>query len=275
MELLVLRLVFPPLTVLAVGWAQHRLGHTRSGQLVGLPLTSGPFLLVLLWAHGVSAATVAAQGVLAGQLLVTAFVIGYGRLTATRYRPLLAVTVVAIAVLALAALTRVWLNQASWTTGLVVIPVALLALACWPASPAAARPLVPLPALNVPGLAGRAALTGALVAALVASAPVLGASLAGVLAALPLVVAVVAPGTHAQVGGAAARDMLRGTLAVVPGTAAFAVVLALTLSLLTTAASFGLALVVMALINGLVAHADKFGRVASAGSQVDSVSRTT
>jgi hypothetical protein len=216
---------------------------------------------VLLWAHGVSAATVAAQGVLAGQLLVTAFVIGYGRLTATRYRPLLAVTVVAIAVLALAALTRVWLNQASWTTGLVVIPVALLALACWPASPAAARPLVPLPALNVPGLAGRAALTGALVAALVASAP--------------LVVAVVAPGTHAQVGEAAARDMLRGTLAVVPGTAAFAVVLALTLSLLTTAASFGLALVVMALINGLVAHADKFGRVASAGSQVDSVSRTT
>jgi hypothetical protein len=70
---------------------------------------------------------------------------------------------------------------------------------------------------------------------------------------------VVAPTTHARAGVASTRALLRGTVAVVPGTAAFAAVVATALDALGTAPTFGLALAVMLTVNRLIDAADRRG----------------
>ena len=248
MESIVLRLVLPPLTVLAAGWLQRRVGPRLSGRLVGLPLTSGPLVLVLLLADGTATAVTAAHGVLAGQVMVVGFTTVYALGTATSARPRAVLGIALAAVALLGAGAHLAMQRAPWTIGLLVVPLALVCLRLW--SPeaeghgAGAGP-------SVPQLLGRAALTGVLVATLSTSARVIGAGLAGVLASVPLVVSVVSPATHRDSGAAAARAMLRGTLTVVPGTTTFAAVLATTLTAGSPAA-FAAALVAMLLVNRAV-----------------------
>ena len=170
--------------------------------------------------RGAPAASVAAQGVLAGQFDGRGFTCTYAvASTRATSRSTLAAAVAATAVLGASAHTataaspgRVW-PSCRW----------LMALWLWrpdAASVAAsARP-------SGVQLGFRAVLTGVLVAGLSTSSRVLGAGLTGVLGSVPLVVAVVAPSTHRDRGSPAARSMLRGTLTVVPGTATFAAVLA-------------------------------------------------
>lgn len=254
-ETLVLRLVLPSLTVLLAGWVQHRLGPRHSGRLIGLPLTSGPFLAVLLLVEGTEATVAAARGVATGQLMVVAFTASYASLTMARWRAAGALAGAASVVTLCAAAAHQWL---SWPAALVVPLLAGLTLVAW--RPERLRENAAHPptgaAVAVRGLVARGAFTGCLVASLSLAAPLLGPSLAGLLASIPLVVAVLAPAAHGR-SGATARTLLRGTLAVVPGTAAFAVVVALALSAWGPAATFGLALAVLFTVNWLVDGADR------------------
>ena len=255
MESLVLRLFLPPLTVLAAGWLQHRVGPRLSGRLVGLPLTSGPLLLVLLLAEGAPAAAVAAQGVLAGQVMVVGFTCAYAGASSRRTAPWSLLAGVAVTTV-LGASARAATAALAWS-GLAVVPVALIALWLWrPDTTAVAAPTRPSGAQ----LGFRAVLTGVLVAGLSTSSHVLGAGLTGVLASVPLVMAVVAPGAHRDAGPLTARSMLRGTLTVVPGTATFAAVLALTLVPLGGPAAFLTAGVSLALVNGAVSRWEERSR---------------
>ena len=112
METLLLRLVLPPVTVILAGWVQHRLGPRHSGRLVGLPLTSGPFLVVLLLAEGPTPTVTAARGVVAGQLMVVGFAVAYALLSTTRMRPGRVLAAVVPTVAALAAAAHAWLTAA-------------------------------------------------------------------------------------------------------------------------------------------------------------------
>ena len=236
MESLVLRLFLPPLTVLAAGWLQHRVGPRLSGRLVGLPLTSGPLILVLLLAEGAPAAAVA----------------GASTRRTAHWSLLAGVAVTTV----LGASARAATAALAWS-GLAVVPVALIALWLWrPDTTAVAAPTRPSGAQ----LGFRAVLTGVLVAGLSTSSHVLGAGLTGVLASVPLVMAVVAPGAHRDAGPLTARSMLRGTLTVVPGTATFAAVLALTLVPLGGPAAFLTAGVSLALVNGAVSRWEERSR---------------
>ncbi|MFW5474918.1 hypothetical protein ACOCJ5_16540 [Knoellia sp. CPCC 206450] len=255
MESLVVRLVLPPLTVLLAGWLQARLGPGLSGRLVGLPLTSGPFLAVLLLADGVPTAVTAAQGVTAGQLMVVGFTALYAVCSLRLSRAgslLLAVAFVTVLAGTVAAVAE----RLPWPAPAVVGIVALGVLLAWRPEVVTFAPGTSGETPNTGALAGRAVLTGALVALLAACAPVLGASLAGVLASLPLVICIVTPATHRGGGARAARALLRGTLAVVPGTVTFAAVVASTLALLDAWQAFGLATAAMAATNAAVAAAD-------------------
>lgn len=254
MESLVLRLVLPPLTVLAAGWLQRRVGPRLSGRLVGLPLTSGPLVLVLLLAHGTPTAVVAAQGVLAGQVMVVGFTTVYALGSAACERPWVVLAGALAAVAALGAAAHLAIASAPWVVGLVVVPIALVALRVWRPETTAASGAGP----TVPQLLARAGVTGTLVATLSSSARWIGAGLTGVLASVPLVIAVVSPGTHRHSGPATARAMLRGTLTVVPGTASFAAVLAVALPY-GAGLGFATALVVMLLVNRAVAAWDSRG----------------
>ena len=105
-------------------------------------------------------------------------------------------------------------------------------------------------------LAGRAVVAGGLVALLTLAAPLLGAHLAGLLAAVPLVIGVMAQTTHASSGVASVRSMLRGTVAVVPGSGAFAAVLATSLGVLPVGVAFGGAVTALLVVNAGVARVD-------------------
>lgn len=254
MESIVLRLVLPPITVLVAGWLQRRVGPRLSGRLVGLPLTSGPLVLVLLLAEGTPTAVTAAQGVLAGQLMVVGFTTAYalGSGTAARARSVL-VAALAVVVM-LGAVAHLVIGRMPWAVGLLVVPLALVALRLW--APAREQEGSSPGGPSVPQLLGRAGVTGVLVATLSTSSRLLGAGLSGVLASVPLVVAVVSPATHRDTGGDAARAMLRGTLTVVPGTAAFAAVLVVALTSVGALAAFAAAATAMLLVNRAVSAWD-------------------
>ncbi|MEO7268783.1 MAG: hypothetical protein ABIW49_06215 [Knoellia sp.] len=258
METLALRVVLPSLTVLLAGWVQQRLGPRHSGRLIGLPLTSGPFLAVLLLIEGPQLTVTAARGVAMGQLMVVAFAATYAVLTVARWRPTSALLGGTSAVAVLGAAVHAWLP---WHAALVVPIVAALVLIVWRPEPqqqsaAQARTSPAGGAAAVRGLLARGALTGGLVGALSLAAPLLGASLAGLLASIPLVVAVLAPSAHARTGAVTARTLLRGTLAVVPGTTAFALVVATVLPVCEPVVAFGLALAALATLNWLIGAAD-------------------
>lgn len=255
MESLVVRLVLPPLTVLLAGWLQARLGPARSGRLVGLPLTSGPFLAVLLLADGAPTAVAAARGVVAGQLMVVGFATVYA-VCSLRHGRAASVLVAVPAVTALAGVLAAGAGHVPWPAPLVVGVVAVCALLGWRAEHVRPDAGTEVSTSGAGGLVGRAVLTGMLVALLAASTPLLGASVAGVLASMPLVICVVAPGVHRGGGALAARTLLRGTLAVVPGTVTFAAVVASTLLPLGAWRALGLATAAMALTNAAVGSAD-------------------
>ncbi|MFC7358778.1 hypothetical protein [Nocardioides astragali] len=250
MESIVLRLVLPPLTVLVAGWLQRRVGPRLSGRLVGLPLTSGPLVLVLLLAEGAPTAVTAAQGVLAGQLMVVGFTTAYalGSRTASRARSVLVAALVIVVLLG--AVAHLVIGRMPWACGLLVVPLALMALRLW--SPARVQSEISPGGPSVPQLLTRAGVTGVLVATLSTSSRLIGAGLSGVLASVPLVIAVVSPATHRDAGADVARAMLRGTLTVVPGTATFAAVLAVALTPLGSLAAFAGAGAAMLLVNRVV-----------------------
>ena len=250
MESIVLRLVLPPLTVLVAGWLQRRVGPRLSGRLVGLPLTSGPLVLVLLLAEGTPTAVTAAQGVLAGQLMVVGFTTAYalGSSTAARARSVLAAALALVVLLG--AVAHLVIGRMPWTVGLLVVPLALVALRLWAPTSEQADGSAGGP--SVPQLLARAGVTGVLVATLSTSSRLIGAGLSGVLASVPLVIAVVSPATHRDAGAGTARAMLRGTLTVVPGTATFAAVLAIALAPLGGSAAFVAAGTAMLLVNRAV-----------------------
>lgn len=235
MEVLVLRLALPLLTMLVVTAAQRRFGHRLGGRLVGLPLTSCPLLVVLLLTDGPAVAAGTAAGMAAGQAGVAVFCLAYGRL-ADRLRGPALVTAAALALTA-AALVAV---SAIRSTVAVVALVAVLAIAglrAWhpialPAgrTVAAVRWETPL----------RVAVTVTVVACLSGAVKALGPHLAGVLACTPVVLAVLTPLTQHGCGPRAAAALTRGALRSVPGTLAFVAVLACGLPLLG-APAFGAA----------------------------------
>ena len=97
---ILLRIALTPIAFALVSKAQSRFGDWIGGRLIGLPLTTGPFLLTVCMTTSRTTAAHAAAGVTSGQMAVVVFCSGYAW-TARRMRPLPAtVTSLAVALLA-------------------------------------------------------------------------------------------------------------------------------------------------------------------------------
>src|SRR5690349_10114926 len=131
MAILVLRLALTPSTVLLASWVQRRLGPALGGRVVGLPLTTGPFLILLILQTGTEGAAHAAAGVVAGQLGVVGFCLGYGHLAA-RVRPWQALTGALAASATGVAISTV--VSTTWVLAASVLAIIALGLRTWPAS---------------------------------------------------------------------------------------------------------------------------------------------
>ncbi|ALG08899.1 hypothetical protein [Kibdelosporangium phytohabitans] len=228
MEVLLLKVTLTPSLILIASLTAKRIGPRFSGRLLGLPLTTGPFLTLIWLEAGPGTAASAAHGAALGQLTVVVFCLAYA--TA-------AVHIGPAAALSLSVLC-----------GLMVAAAAILANSLWlcVAAPIAAILYRPALAAAEPGrpsrwdLPVRVVAAGGLVVLLTATTPLLGPVLAGALAALPMVSLVLAPSMHRSSGGAAAVGLLTGVLISAASTMAFLVVVAVAMVPLGPLTAFGL-----------------------------------
>jgi hypothetical protein len=217
---LLLRIGLTPLAFVLVSRAQSRFGDWVGGRLMGLPLTTGPFLLAVCMTANRATAARAAAGVTGGQIAVVAFCCGYAHL-ARRMQPGRA-TVTALGI-ALAAELAVHSISGIWATAVAVWLVIALSLLLWPWPSNGARPAADS---GTNRLLPRAATSTAIVATSSTLVPLLGARVAGAIASAPVLLSMMLPGAHRSGGPEAATDMARGTIVSMIGTIGFSTVLA-------------------------------------------------
>ncbi len=240
---ILLRIGLTPIAFALVSKAQSRFGDWIGGRLIGLPLTTGPFLLTVCMTTSRTTAAHAAAGVTNGQMAVVVFCSGYAW-TARRMRPLRA-TVTSLGI-ALAAVVGLSSFAGTWSAaGAVWITIAAsLALWPWDSTRASAcsrggRSARPAPMLQ------RALISTCVVATMSTLVPILGAHAAGVISSAPILLSIMLPGTHRQTGAAGAAAMARGTIVSMAATVAFSAVLATSLPQMSVVPSLLLATAVL------------------------------
>jgi hypothetical protein len=240
---LALKLVLTPAVMAGATLAGRRYGGAVSGWLIGLPLTSGPLMLLIALEHGRPFAARGATGSLSGAIAEAAFCVGY----AFARRVPLAVASVAFACAA------VVVQPLPLVALVPLVPIVLvLALRLLPPFPPR-EDVVRTPPWDLPA---RIVVATGVVVLLSAVATTIGARLTGLLAVYPLYSAVLAAFAHRLHGRDAAVGLLRGLLVGLFSFAAFYTVLAFLLVRTGTSAAF-----VGALTAALIVQAASIGRV--------------
>ena len=210
---LALKLVLTPAVMTGATLAGRRWGGAVSGWLIGLPLTSGPLVLVIALEHGRTFAARSAVGSLSGAIAEAAFCVGYA------FAPRLPLVVASLAF----ACAAVVVQPFPLTALIALAPLGLvLALRLLPPFPPRER-TVRTPRWDLPA---RAIVAVGVVVLLSALATTIGARVTGLLAVYPLYSAVLAAFAHRLQGRAAALGVLRGLLVGLFAFAAFYAVLA-------------------------------------------------
>jgi hypothetical protein len=243
---LLLKLVLTPSVMAGATLAGRRWGSAVSGWLIGLPLTSGPLVLVLALEQNRHFAARTAVGSLSGAIAEAAFCVGYAlspRVPLVAASLSFAAAGAAVGVLPLAALV-------------CLVPLALvLALLLLPPFPARTQSRVRPPRWDLPA---RVVVATGVVLALTALATTIGARLTGLLAVYPLYSAVLAAFAHRLEGRAAAVGLLRGLLVGLFSFTAFYSVLAVLLPRIGIGGAFACALAA-----ALTVQAGSLGQVRS------------
>jgi len=245
MTILALKLLLSPLLIAVATLAGRRWGPMVSGWFTGFPFVSLPVFLVLAIQNGYGFASDAAVGMLAGQTSMCLFCAAY-ILVARKLNwwqttpPALAVFFICVALW-----DRYTLPLVPTFAVLVATIVLLLVLIPKQEIPdgGKAPPRWDLPA--------RMLIAAIFVAALTSAAPIIGPVWSGLLSAFPVFNTILAVFTHAQQGGRAAGQLLRGSILGSLGIAVFYLMLGLTLPATGSMWAFLLASVATLVINGL------------------------
>jgi hypothetical protein len=247
MNLLTLKLILTPTLIGLASLAGRKWGHAVSGWIVALPLTAGPIVFFLALSHDAAFAAETAGGILMGCLSLVVFTIVYSRL-ALRFGwlPTLAVSSVSFfAMTALLGTARI---------GLVVLwPLVLLCLFIAYRLLPTAR-LTSSAAQELPGwwdIPLRMLIATGFVLAITWLAPLIGPHLAGLLVPFPLFTATLAAFAQHQYGGAAALSVLQGMLLGLFSYASFMFTLAMALVPAGMLAAFGMAILVVVVLQGV------------------------
>lgn len=204
---LLLRALLTPSLIALVSLAGRRWGPAASGLLVGLPLTSGPVLLILALQSGTDFAADAARGIIFGTISVALFCLAYAW-AALRWRWPGALLISWLVFLAATALLQLVTLPLAFAFALCVVVMAL-SLAIFPHAPDNAAISLAPPPWDIPA---RMVVAALFVLLLTGAAPQLGPHLTGLLAPFPIFGTVLTVFVHAQAGRAAALRLLRGLL---------------------------------------------------------------
>jgi hypothetical protein len=207
--ILALKLVLTPALIAVATLVGRRFGPSISGWLVGLPFTSGPVSLFLALEQGTSFAANAAAGSVGGVAASAIFAIAYAAVARQSGWPAslavasvaFAVAVVGLHTLPLGSELPVLLTLYAGGVAAAIIGIRVIprpgALDEAPAPPRWDLPL-------------RMIIATGLVIAITSAAPVLGPQLSGLLTTYPIYAGVLAVFAHAQRGGGAASQVVRG-----------------------------------------------------------------
>jgi hypothetical protein len=241
---LALKLLLAPSFVVGASLIARRLGPRIGGLVGGLPVVAGPILLVLALVHGRGFGADAARASLLGLVSLTACVVTYGRLCATR--PWTVALPVGWAAFLVTTAVASLLDVSSGVALALALAAFVAGWAALPAAPPAAATTTkpPPPTWDLPVRAGCAA---AMVLALTGVAAGLGPELSGLLAPFPIITSVLAAFTHAQRGAADTVRLLRGMLVGFVAFALFCFVAAAALPGTTVLLAFAAASVVAVL----------------------------
>jgi hypothetical protein len=205
-NLLVLKLVLAPLIIGSASLAGRKWGPAVSGWIVGMPLTSGPVILLLALAHDTAFAANAALGVISGGFSLVAYALTYAWLAA-RFRWQAAILgSLAVFALSTSLLQGVSLPLLPVFLGVVAaIGLGLRLLPHRPPEPGEAR----MGKWDIPS---RILIGTGFILLITGGASLLGPRLTGLLTTIPLYVTILAIFAHRRQGPAAAAHVLRGLL---------------------------------------------------------------
>jgi hypothetical protein len=251
---ILLRIVLTPIAFALVSRAQSRFGDRIGGRLMGLPLTTGPFLLTVCLTSSRATAAHAAAGVTSGQMAVVMFCSAYAWM-ALRMRPRKA-TLISLG-LALAAVVGLSAVAGDWLAASAVWVVIAASLALWPWPPSDAKHTAPSKPTSSAPMLRRATISTLVVATTTTLVPILGARPAGVITSAPIILSLMIPGTHRESGPAGAAAMARGTIVSMAATVAFSAVLASSLPRFSVVGALLLSAAVLCVLVAATAHGER------------------
>jgi hypothetical protein len=246
MNLLALKLILAPLIIGGASLAGRRWGPAVSGWLIGLPLTSGPVVLIVALSHSPAFAASTVLGTLSGGLSLVAFCLSYTWL-ARRFQWSLAISG---SLFCFAAITLLMQNLVLPLLPIFALVVMAILAGLWlmpKGEELSARDERPgrwdLPARILIGTSFILGLTGV--------APFIGPRLTGLFSTIPLYTAILTIFAQRLQGPAGASSVLRGLLFGLFGFSGFYLVLALFLERYGIAAAFLVATLTTLAIQGL------------------------
>ena len=208
MNSLLLKVIITPALIGTASLIGRRWGHSISGWIIALPLTTGPITFFLALTHSPSFAAMSATGTVAGGFSQAAFALAYARLALRWKWP----GALAAACLSFAIITAI-LNQ--FTFSLLPLYAAVLL------SFLVALRLLPKESKSEPvedslpshwDIPMRMVVATVFVVLLTGIASNLGAQLTGLIAPFPIFTATLAAFAHRNHGSTAAVSVLRGLL---------------------------------------------------------------
>ena len=213
-SLFLLKLFLAPILVGLVSYIQRRWGDGIGGRLIGLPLTTGPFIFIIYIQEGAPFAARAAHGVLVGQvaLIVFTWVYAVSAMKMSWGRALATGTIACLATGAVLTSFEISL----YVLLPLLIAAWLLTTKFWPAYVIGPR-TSEIPRWELPA---RLLVTVVLIVTLTGTASILGPRVAGALSTYPVIISVLGAFSQRRHGPHSTVAMLHGLMASLPITIA-------------------------------------------------------
>jgi hypothetical protein len=222
-SLLLLKLFLAPFFVALLSYIQRRWGDGIGGRLIGLPLTTGPFIFIIYIQEGPSFAARAAHGVLVGQvaLIVFSWVYASSALRMSWRRALATGTLACLATGTLLTSFEIHL----YALLPMLIAAWLLATKFWPSYTTKPR-TAEIPRWE---LSARLLVTVVLIFTLTGMASFLGPRVAGALSTYPVIISVLGAFSQRRHGPDSTVATLHGLMQFLPVSISIMTVLAVAL----------------------------------------------
>lgn len=209
--------------VLLANHLQKNYGHGVGGRLIGLPITTGPFILIVCIQESRSFGARAAHGVLLGQIALAMFCWIYAW-ASSQFNWWISLTIGTAVCLT----TGYLATQSDLSNTLVLVILALIwliAMKSWPSTLVESSRRI-TPRWELPA---RVLVTMSVLVILSQLAPLLGANVSGALSTYPVIASVISAFNHKINGPSATIATLKGLMETLPFTVIFIAILAFAL----------------------------------------------